>query len=95
MCVCHTCDNPSCINIDHLFLGTHADNMRDKSSKGRANMRSGRDHPRHRAKITEAQAMDIKRRIATGERQCDIATSHGVTQNLVSEIKLGKTWAWL
>jgi hypothetical protein len=54
--VLHTCDNPSCINPEHLFLGTHLDNARDRNQKGRHV--HGESHPR--AKLTFEQVHNYK-----------------------------------
>lgn len=46
LCVLHRCDNPSCVNPDHLFIGTQLDNIADRDRKGR--QARGVRHPRHR-----------------------------------------------
>lgn len=90
--VLHCCDNPRCVNPDHLFLGTHADNMADKMAKGRA--RGGRlcGEAHSQAKLTEADVIEIRSRLALGHTQHAIAADLGVSQKLVSQIKLGRCW---
>jgi hypothetical protein len=56
MCVLHRCDNPPCINPNHLFVGTHADNINDKVSKGR----QSRGEKQWEAKLTEDQVREIR-----------------------------------
>jgi hypothetical protein len=58
--VLHSCDNPACVNPSHFFLGTHGDNMRDRSKKGRhsAGDRKGERHPM--AVLTVDQVLAIR-----------------------------------
>ncbi len=94
--VLHSCDNPSCANIQHLHLGTHADNMLEKVARGRCGIRPvGAMHKRPMAKITEKEAREIKALLGRGYRQSDVARDYKVSRNIVSDIALGKTWAWV
>lgn len=85
----HTCDNPPCVNIDHLLIGTHSDNMQDALDRGR--IRVGEDTPT--AKLTNEQADEIKRRRESGERGSDLAREFGVTPSTVCDIYKGRTRA--
>ena len=87
--VCHKCDNPACARIDHLFLGTHTDNMRDMASKGRGVIPALRGEEHGASKITEAQALAI---FKDSRPQAVIGDSYGVAQSLVSQIKNMKVW---
>ncbi len=88
MSVCHKCDNPSCVNPDHLFLGDHFANMRDKMAKGRGNHLVGSSHPRSR--LTEDDVRAIR---ADTRFQVEIAKAFGIKQAQVSEIKRRVAWA--
>lgn len=75
-CILHRCDNPKCVNPKHLFLGSHADNMRDKMNKGRACK-----------KITLPEAFEIRERYATGGvLQRELAAEFGVDITSISYI---------
>jgi len=90
--VCHSCDNPPCCNPAHLFLGTHAENMRDSEAKGRNSHRAQKGQEKPQAKLTEEAVRDIRRRVAAGENGRIIAEDHGVSRATVSEIARRKKW---
>ncbi len=91
-CICHSCDNPGCINIDHLFIGTWADNNRDRAKKGRNANTHGEKHPR--AKLTNDQAREIKQLLRTTNcTQKEIGARFGVSWMVVAKIKEGKNWS--
>ena len=94
MFVCHTCDNPSCVNPQHLFLGTPADNMQDMYNKNRQNdnknMPSGERH--HNSKLKNRDIHKIRRLLKNGRTQQYVADVFSVSQTTIYEIAAGRTW---
>lgn len=86
--VCHRCDNPGCVNPEHLFLGTDADNCADRDAKGRRPPPKGTVNGR--ARLTEKDITEI--RAANGIRQVDLAKQYGVAQTQISRIRRGEHW---
>jgi len=83
--VLHRCDNPACVNPDHLFLGTSADNSRDAMMKGRLSKGSHRPL----AKLTEADIPAIR---ASNKSLTETAAQYGVVFQTISDIRRRKTW---
>jgi hypothetical protein len=89
--VLHACDEPSCINPDHLFLGSNADNAADRDAKGRAYDRRGEKHPR--AFLREDHILEIRSLWATGlYTQKQIGNMFGTTRDHVNNIVHRQTW---
>lgn len=80
--VMHRCDNPPCVNPEHLLLGTHADNNGDRSAKGRSC--HGPRHPN--AKLSSEQVAEIRRRADGGWTTRELGEEYGVAQTTISRI---------
>ena len=90
-CVLHTCDNRACCNPEHLFIGTHTDNMKDMMEKGRGNKPQGERHGC--AKLTEKDVAAIRDLYDYGWYQYEIASLFGVGQTAISDIITKKKWS--
>lgn len=88
LCVLHRCDNPSCVNPEHLFLGTHRDNMADMSAKKRRS--GGRNH---KAILTNDIVQIVKAWMSTEALSLALlAAPLGVSKSALRHIKAGRHW---
>lgn len=90
---CHTCDNGMCLNPNHLWEGTHMDNMRDMLQKHRDVKKHGEDNCFH--KLTEADVLEIRRRHKPGvygSARYVLAKEFGVCPSTIRAIVERKKW---
>jgi len=88
--VCHTCDNPLCVNPSHLWLGTQKDNMKDCVNKERNNPNRGESSGTH--KLTEIQIKEIRKSNLTNR---ELGKIFGVCNATIFNIKNHKKWAYI
>lgn len=88
--VCHSCDNPSCVNPDHLWLGTHKDNIRDCHKKGRANICKGSKKPQ--SKLTEKDVLEIREKYNNPYTSSELSKIYGVCKKNILTILHGNAW---
>lgn len=85
--VCHSCDNPPCVNPQHLWTGSNKDNQRDKSVKGRI---GGERNPN--AKVTETDMAQILERHSLGESVKSLTDEYGFSRCHLYKVLRGDQW---
>lgn len=92
LCVCHNCDNPPCVNPDHLFLATSAENTFDMVRKGRqakGDLVAHKGEKHGSSKLTKEQILEIR---ISPKSQRKLAKVYGVSQRTIGQIKHRETW---
>lgn len=86
--VCHSCDNPSCVNPNHLFCADQKTNVQDAKRKGRSAV--GERHGR--AKVTVPEVKEIRRLRSCGWKLREIGAIYGLSESGVGKMCKGKYW---
>jgi hypothetical protein len=93
--VLHHCDNPTCVNPNHLYLGDKRDNMKDAIQRGQWEPTSGAGEDNNRAKLNESDVAEIKTRLEMGHSHKSIAEDYPTSASNISSIATGDTWEWV
>lgn len=88
MHVCHRCDTPSCVNPQHLFLGTNHENRRDSVAK----RRNAFGERQGRSRLTAESVLAIREQVRDGRRRRDVASAFGISIQNVDSITSRRTW---
>lgn len=88
--VLHKCDNPKCVNPNHLYSGTGKNNADDREIRGRGNHVYG--SRQHLSKLNERDIPSIRERLKNGETQLALSKLFGVANSTISRIERGETW---
>ena len=92
-CVCHTCDNPSCVNPSHLFLGTNKDNVNDRINKKRKGAPGARGENSGCHKLTEKEVIEIRAKYIPFEYSLyKLAKEYGVGVSTIHNVVTHVTW---
>lgn len=90
--VCHHCDNPGCVNPEHLFIGTAFDNMRDAYDKGRLLMPDQYGEKNSHAKLTAQEVHDIRRMASDGYKNAELRRIFGLSKSAMGHVIAGRRW---
>ena len=94
--VLHSCDNPSCVNVNHLRVGTGADNTADMDARHRRNPLGAPGETNAKAKLTATQVLDMRQRHANGaETYASLAREFGVSETAIKFAITGRNWSHL
>lgn len=90
--LCHSCDNPRCINPKHLFEGNHKINAQDREQKGRGkhDLHWGNRSPHARLSVDQVQ--EIRRKRLAGVSSYRLAKEYGISANTAWMIAYGHSW---